>query len=460
MYGLLQPIQKPGKPKGPPENLRPIILLSILRKILTIALLERIWERLSRRIPKTQAAYQRGRGTTEQVLALKILIDKAITSQDFDVYLLLLDMSKAFDTVNRKQLMIDLGQTLEQDELHLLSIITNRPKLSVKLDGELGEQFPTYVGICQGDCLSAVLFIFYLACALKESPDEQVPRDLQAFLEVFYADDLSYATTSYEHRESIKAETPRKLEKYNLFTNHSKTEEGEAPDKRPPPPPPPPPLTDPGDKLLWSDLDWLVPPVMQPPEPTYKNIKLLGTKIDTKCDILARKAKVWDPIKKFRKYFVSKRLSARHKIRLFRTYIEPILLYNSETWSLTATLEKSIDSFHRRLLRICLNYRYPKTISSEKLYTLANETLLSTKIRHRRLALLRYILRLDPETLARRAIRYYIDPQPKPVGCFPSPPPLPPHLYVDMSLCAAYFNHCHKSSSRMLQNYLNKRNNI
>ena len=57
VYGLLQPIQKPGKPKGPPEYLRPIILLSILRKILTIALLERIWERLSRRIPKTQAAY-------------------------------------------------------------------------------------------------------------------------------------------------------------------------------------------------------------------------------------------------------------------------------------------------------------------------------------------------------------------------------------------------------------------
>ena len=84
-----------------------------------------------------------------------------------------------------------------------------------------------------GSLSSAVLFIFYLSCALKESPDEQVPRDLQAFLEVFYADDLSYATTSYEHRESIKAETPRKLEKYNLFTNHSKTEEGEAPDKRP-----------------------------------------------------------------------------------------------------------------------------------------------------------------------------------------------------------------------------------
>ena len=44
--------------------------------------------------------------------------------------------------------MIDLRETLEKDELHLLSIITNRPKLTVKLDGDLGEQFPTYVGTC------------------------------------------------------------------------------------------------------------------------------------------------------------------------------------------------------------------------------------------------------------------------------------------------------------------------
>ena len=47
-----------------------------------------------------------------------------------NVYLLLLDMSKAFDTVNRKQL-IDISETLEQGALHLLSIIANRPKLSV-----------------------------------------------------------------------------------------------------------------------------------------------------------------------------------------------------------------------------------------------------------------------------------------------------------------------------------------
>ena len=80
--------------------------------------------------------------------------------------------------------------------------------------------------------------------------------------------------------------------------------------------------------------------------------------------MLARKTKAWDPIKKFRPYFKSKRLGALHKVRLYRAYIEPILLYNSETWTLTATMEQALDGFHRKLLRIALNYIYPKVISN------------------------------------------------------------------------------------------------
>ena len=75
-HGILHPVPKPGKEKGPSENLRPVIHLRIIRKVMTIALLDRIWDRLATKIPKSQAAYQKGRGTTEQVLPLKILIAK------------------------------------------------------------------------------------------------------------------------------------------------------------------------------------------------------------------------------------------------------------------------------------------------------------------------------------------------------------------------------------------------
>ena len=39
--GILVPLPKPGKPQGPPANLRPIILLSVIRKILAICM---IWK--------------------------------------------------------------------------------------------------------------------------------------------------------------------------------------------------------------------------------------------------------------------------------------------------------------------------------------------------------------------------------------------------------------------------------
>ena len=100
--GILTPLQKPGRKKGPPENIRPIILLSVIRKILTICMMKRIWNRLSKDIPTEQAAYQPGRGTTEHVWAVKMITEKAIISSNYKIYLILLDMSKAFDTVNRK----------------------------------------------------------------------------------------------------------------------------------------------------------------------------------------------------------------------------------------------------------------------------------------------------------------------------------------------------------------------
>ena len=78
-------------------------------------------------------------------------------------------MSKAFDTVNRKILLSDLATTPNPDEVHLLGVLTNRPLISIFLDGELGEGFDSYVGIFQSDCLSAVLFIFCLSNALRNN---------------------------------------------------------------------------------------------------------------------------------------------------------------------------------------------------------------------------------------------------------------------------------------------------
>ena len=69
ILGIITALQKPRKKKGPIENLRPITLLSVLRKILATFMMKRIGEKINKEIPISQAAYCKGRSTTEHVFA-------------------------------------------------------------------------------------------------------------------------------------------------------------------------------------------------------------------------------------------------------------------------------------------------------------------------------------------------------------------------------------------------------
>ena len=95
----------------------------MLRRILAICLKKRIITKIDTEIPPSQAAYRQGRSTIEHVFATKILTEKATTSQNYTIYLLMLDMSKAFDTVDRSILLNDLKTIIDNDELNLINIM-------------------------------------------------------------------------------------------------------------------------------------------------------------------------------------------------------------------------------------------------------------------------------------------------------------------------------------------------
>ena len=84
-------------------------------------------------------------------------------------------MSKAFDTVNHSKLMEILKNILTPSELHMMYLLINDVILNVKVGDKLGVDILTRIGICQGDCLSALLFILYLAYAIKPIPKGPIP---------------------------------------------------------------------------------------------------------------------------------------------------------------------------------------------------------------------------------------------------------------------------------------------
>ena len=139
--GIPAPLQKPPKKtkKGEKKtiNLRSAILLSTVRKTFTICIIEQTWGKLKDHIPKDQAAYQKGRNTTEQVTCMRLLIGKAITSENYNLIIMMIDTSKTLDTVNRKTLLKTLETILDESEMRMMYLLINNIKRKVKVGRSL-----------------------------------------------------------------------------------------------------------------------------------------------------------------------------------------------------------------------------------------------------------------------------------------------------------------------------------
>ena len=116
--------------------------------------MKRIGTRINAEIPPGQAAYRKGRSTTEHVFSTKLIIERTITSKYETVYLIMHDMSKVFDCINRTTLLSDISKTIQEDELHLIKVLLN-VELSVKCGNHTSKYFITDTGAPQGDCASA-----------------------------------------------------------------------------------------------------------------------------------------------------------------------------------------------------------------------------------------------------------------------------------------------------------------
>ena len=81
----------------------------------------------------------------------------------------------------------------------------------------------------------------------------------------------------------------------------------------------------------------------------WKKYKYLGSMLGTEEDINRRKSLLLDAFKTMENILLrSKKISEKIRIRVFKTYLESVFLYNSELCTLTSTLDKQIDSFQRK----------------------------------------------------------------------------------------------------------------
>ena len=275
--------------------------------------MDRVGSRLDHETPITQAAYRKERSTTEHVFVAKMAIERTTNVRNETLHLVLLEMSKVFDSIKKKDLTEHLQHTIEGDELHIMKKML-KMSLIVRCGDSISEPFHTYTGVPQGDCASAYSFTYYLAKSLEiqtpdaiihdhhyhhqsitshEIPDELTehnyaqPTQIQHFnIEMEYADDLSKLTSDHNNIFRYEHNAEENLGKKGLKVSKNKTE---------------------NYIISRQNHQW-------------KKCKLLGTLLDTEEDIKRGKILAINAANNLRRFFENDKLTINLKLKLIDTY--------------------------------------------------------------------------------------------------------------------------------------------
>ena len=195
------PLLKKGKPASSVDSYRPVSLTSCIAKTVERMVASRMAHLAEQNQwwCEDQAGFRRLRSCEDQVLRITQTISDGFQEKPSKRgVLVLLDYSKAYDTVWREELM--LGMVNKGVPIRMvrwvMAFLRNR-QARVRLDGQVGHAWKMKQGLPQGAVLSPLLFLFYI-----DSVREAVPKGVQVSM---YADDLALYALHHRKEEAQAA---------------------------------------------------------------------------------------------------------------------------------------------------------------------------------------------------------------------------------------------------------------
>jgi hypothetical protein len=365
--GLLMPLNKPGKPKTV-DNTRAITLLNTIRKLLSIIILQRIYPNVDTYLSPNQSGFRRNRSTGDVVWAYRCM-DSIAKKYDKQFSIMGIDMSKAFDCINRNKLINEVIEKIipSNSNKQILKYLLSNTTLQPIIDGHLGETFQTIQGTPQGDSLSPVLFTIYLEGAMRYLK-QRINYDPNN-LETCYADDVDFINDKEELNRLLEPLIKEHFTPWGLKVNDNKTE--------------------------FINITRTSTP----------QTRKLGSRIDPVTDITIRITSGNFAFKSLNKIWRNyKHIRLSTKIKMYNTYILPIMMYNMGSCATTELNMNKIDVAHRKHLRRIMGVHYPNKISNEKLYKNTSTEPLTNKIYEMRWKLFGHILRQEDERIPPKKI--------------------------------------------------------
>ena len=355
-----------------PLNYRGISLIPIAAKIYNKLLLNRIVPAVDPLLRKNQNGFRRGRSTISQILALRRIIEE-MKRLDKDFTICFVDFRKAFDSIDREVMfkILPLYGIPQPIVAAIQALYTDTQATVITPDGETAF-FNIEAGVLQGDTLAPFLFIIVLDYVLRLSLDKINDKGLQLLprrsrrqpaihiTDLDFADDIALVSDLVANAESLLHSLENAARLVGLHCNESKTEV----------------ISSTPNCSFVSSAGNSINQV--------EDFKYLGSFVmDSEKDIKFRKALAWSACNKLDRIWHST-LPNVTKIHVFKTLIEPILLYGAETWTLTTRQQKRLDGTFTNMLRRVQNIHWAEHATLERIY--GDIPPLSQKITTRRLS--------------------------------------------------------------------------
>ena len=385
-------------------NYRGISLLSIAGKIITRILNKRLKRLAEKILPESQCGFRPFRGTTDMIFTARQLQEKCY-EQNQPLYIAFIDLTKAFDSVNRSLLWEILSKIGCPDKfVQILRLFHDDMSATVLSNGMVTEPFLVKSGVKQGCVIAPTLFSIFIATVLHLIKDK-VPTGIEAvyrldgklfnlarlrsrtktqklcLMELQYADDNAICASSERDLQTIMNAFHEAYTRLGLTVNIRKTQVLYQP---PPRRPHQTPFIKVDDQVL-ENVD---------------HFPYLGSNLssDTTIDkeIQHRLSCASAAFGRLRtRVFDDRNIFAKTKIQVYEAIVIPTLLYGAETWTTYSRHIKALERFHQRCLRKILNIKWNDYRTNNSVLEEANVTSIGARIMKGQLRWVGHVIRLD-----------------------------------------------------------------
>ncbi len=377
-------------------NYRGISLLSVAGKVMARVILNRLMVHVEKTIlPEAQCGFRSERSTIDMIFTLKQVQEKC-REQNMPLYIVFIDFTKAFDTVNRKGLWHILKKYGCPD--HFISLIMgfhDNMYARVNVGGELSESFAVKNGVKQGCVLAPTLFSIFLSAVLDEAFSEnrtgiyiqtrpganlfnlaqlkaKTKTKCTIIRELMFADDTALVAHTLEDIQEISTLFAKAATDFGLQINMRKTEVLYQPS----------PSTSSMHGIVNIEGNNLA---------SVKSFTYLGSAItdDTKLDaeIQTRMSKAAAAFGRLRtRLWDNNNVRAKVKCRVYVAVVISTLLYGAESWTIYKAQVKKLHVFMMRHLRSILRIKWWQHVSNTEVIRRAgilpmNELLMQKNLR-------------------------------------------------------------------------------